>query len=365
MKEAILILIISIIFGFLISPFIINLLYKFKVVRKIETDFSSVVGERYVKAGTPIMGGLIIIITVLTITLMTNWNEYTYIPIIVLLISATLGALDDLLNIFGRKRLVRPFHKHLKLTLVHKDFKKRIWFFFLIPWAAYKNIWWTLGSYPGKGIHAGEKIIVQTITGGIVAWWLFSHLGISEIWIPMLGHLNLGLLMPLFIIFTIISMSNAVNISDGMDGLSSGLLISAFSGFLLIAILENQQELVILNSTVIGALIAYLYFNIKPARIEMGDVGSLAMGTLLATVAFLQDMIFLLPVIGFIFVIEIGSSLFQSIYRKVFGRRLFKMAPIHLHLLIKGWAEEKVVMRMWLFGFFCTLLGISIYIFSI
>lgn len=365
MKETITIILLSTFFAFTIAPLIINILYKLNVVRKIESDMSSIVGERSGKEGTPIMGGVIVIITILVITLTLNWNPYTYIPIIVLLISATLGALDDLLNIFGRKRLVRPFHKHIKLAMVHKDWKKRIWLAILIPWSAYKNMWYKLGSYPGKGIHAGEKIIVQTLTGGIVAFWLFSYLDISTIWIPFLGNFDLGLVMPFFIIFTIISMSNAVNISDGMDGLSAGLLIISYSAFLLIAIIENQAEIALLLATVIGALIAYIYFNIKPARIQMGDTGSLSLGALLATTAFLQDKIFLLPIIGLPFVVEIGSSLIQSIYKTIFRRRLFKMAPIHLHFLIKGWSEEKTVMRFWLFGLMTALIGFWIYIISL
>ncbi len=364
MKETTTIILLSTFFAFTIAPLIINILYKLNVVRKIESDLSSIVGERAIKEGTPIMGGTIIIITILVITLTLNWNPYTYIPIIVLLISALLGAIDDLLNIFGRKRLVRPFHKHIKLAMIHKDWKKRIWLAILIPWSAYKNVWYKLGSYPGKGIHAGEKIIVQALTGGIVAFWLFTYLDISTIWIPFLGNLDLGLLMPIFIIFTIISMSNAVNISDGMDGLSTGLLIISYSTFLLIAIIEQQAEIALLLASIIGALIAYLYFNIKPARIQMGDTGSLSMGALLATIAFLQDKIFLLPIIGLPFVIEIGSSLIQSIYKSIFRKRLFKMAPLHLHYLIKGWSEEKTVMRFWLFAIITAIFGFWIYIIS-
>ena len=365
MKETVTIILLSTFFAFLIAPLIISILYRLKVVRKIESDFSTIIEERTQKEGTPIMGGIIIIITILVITLTLNWNPYTVIPMIVLLISALLGALDDVLNIFGRKRLVRPFHKHIKLAMIHKDWKKRVWLAILTPWSAYKNIWYKLGSYPGKGIHAGEKIIIQTLTGGIVAFWLFSHLDISTIWIPFWGDLEIGLLMPFFIIFTIISMSNAVNISDGMDGLSSGLLLSSYGAFMMIAIIENQIEIAILLATVIGALIAYLYFNIKPARIQMGDTGSLAMGALLATMAFLQDKIFLLPIIGLPFVIEIGSSLVQSIYKSIFRRRLLKMAPIHLHYLIKGWSEEKIVMRFWLFGLIMAIIGFWIYVISI
>ncbi len=361
MEETIIIILISTVFAFAISPLIINILYKLNVVRKIENDFSSIVGERSGKEGTPIMGGIIIILTILVVTLTINWDSHTYVPIIVLLISASLGALDDLLNIFGRKRLVRPFHKHIKLAMIHKDWKKRIWLAILIPWSAYKNIWYKLGSYPGKGIHAGEKIIVQTITGGIVAYWIFSYLDISTIWIPYLGDFNLGFLMPILVIFTIVSMSNAVNISDGMDGLAAGLLLIAYGAFLAIAVTEGQTEIALLLATIIGALIAYLYFNIKPARIQMGDTGSLAMGAMLATIAFMQDKIFLLPIIGLPFVLEIGSSLTQSIYKSIFRKRLFKMAPIHLHFLIKGWSEEKIVMRFWLFAIICAIIGLAIY----
>lgn len=365
MKETITIVLLSTFFAFAIAPLIINILYKLNVVRKTEDDFSSIVGERQSKEGTPIMGGIIIIITILVITLTLNWNPYTYIPIIVLLISALLGALDDLLNIFGRKRIVKPFHKHIKIAMIHKDWKKRLWLSILIPWSAYKNIWYKLGSYPGKGIHAGEKIIVQALTGGIVAFWLFSYLDISTIWIPFFGDFELGVFMPILIVFTIISMSNAVNISDGMDGLSAGLLIISFWAFMIISLIEGQIEISLLLATIIGALIAYLYFNIKPARIQMGDTGSLSMGALLATVAFLQDKIFLLPIIGLPFVFEIGSSLVQSIYKSIFRRRLFKMAPLHLHFLIKGWTEEKTVMRFWLFGLICAIIGFWIYIISL
>jgi UDP-N-acetylmuramyl pentapeptide phosphotransferase/UDP-N-acetylglucosamine-1-phosphate transferase len=365
MKDIVTLILISAFFAFAIAPLIINLLYKLNVVRKIENDFSSIVGERSIKAGTPIMGGLIVIITVFIITIAINWNAYTYVPILILLISAFFGALDDLLNIFGRKRLVRPLHKHLKLAMIHKDWRKRVWLLILTPWSAYKNLWYALGSYPGKGIHAGEKIIIQTITGGIVAFWIFTYLGISSIWIPFFGPLELGYFMPIFIIFTIISMSNAVNISDGMDGLSAGLLIPAFGAFLAIALLESHTEVSLLIATVIGALIAYLYFNIKPARIQFGDTGSLALGALLATVAFVQDKIILLLIIGLPFVLEIGSSLVQSIYRKIFRKRLLKMAPLHLHFLIKGWSEEKIVMRFWIFGLVSAIIGFWIYILSV
>lgn len=353
-----------VLFSFIISmlwaPFLINSLYKLKVVRHVEKDFSTVIGERYLKAGTPIMGGLLVVVTTIFLTLIFNRHNITYVPIAVLLIASILGGIDDLLNIFGRVRVIRPIKKQLRLARVHKSFIKRIYYWCTIPWNAYKNIWYALGSYPGSGIHAGEKIIVQVIIGSIVAWWLWWNLGWDSIWVPYYGQLYLGYLMPLFIIFTVTSMANAVNIADGMDGLSSGMLIPAFSAFMLISMIHNLPELAILCAVITGSLIAYLYFNIKPARFEMGDVGSLALGSVIAVIAFALDRSLLLPIIGFLFVAEIGSSLVQAIFRRVFGRRLFKMAPLHLHFQIKGWTEEKIVMRFWLFSGLFALIGVLI-----
>ena len=362
MKEAVNLLLISMISGFIFAPFIINLLYKFKIQRDLGSDFSAVIEERKVKHGTPIMGGLIIISAVLVVTVLFNWNGNTYIPIAVMLISAALGGIDDVLNIFGSKRIIRTVAKQRKLAQVHKDPWQRLKYKITLPWTAYQNLWFALGSYPGAGIHAGEKVIIQLITGVLVAWWIYIRLGRDSVWFPILGHIDLGYLMPVFIIFTVISMENAVNISDGMDGLSAGLTLSSLGGFLIIALTGGNNMLAGLIATMIGALLAYLYFNIKPARVEMGDVGTLAMGAMLASISFALDTPILLLFISFPFVVIIGSSLLQSIYRKVFARRLLKMAPIHLHFQIVGWSEEKVVMRAWLMGILCTIVGVWVYI---
>ena len=341
------------------APLLIRMLYKYKIVRHISKDFSALVGERYLKKGTPIMGGVLIVFTVSILTILFNWGRgSTYVPIGVLLLSALLGGFDDVLNIYGRKQIVRTVSKQIKLAKVHKSFWRRIYFWITLPLTAYRNIWYALGSYPGKGIQAGEKILVQIAAGGMVAWWLYFKLGWDTIWVPWLGDMHLGILMPIFIIFTIVSMANAVNIADGMDGLSAGMLIPAFTAFMFMALVDQNDQMAVLNATMVGALLAYLYFNIKPARFQMGDVGSLALGAMLATIAFAQDRIFLLPVIGFMFVAEIGSSLVQGVFRKIFGRRLFKMAPLHLHFQIKGWSEERVVMRFWLFAMIFAFFGV-------
>jgi len=354
----------SMVIAVLWAPLLINVLIKLNVTRNLNKDFSALVGKRYLKAGTPIMGGLLIVVTVAIITLLFNLNGQTKIPLVVMLLSAGLGGIDDLLNIFGKKRIIRSTKKHIKLAKIHKSKLKRVWLWLTLPWNIYQNIWFTLGSYPGTGIHAGEKIIIQILIGTAVAWWLWFRLGWSTIWIPIMDYnLDIGWLMPLFIIFTVVSMANAVNISDGMDGLSSGISLIAFIAFLIIAQDIGGEMGVIMSNfigTVIGALIAYLYFNIKPARFEMGDVGSLAIGATLATVAFALNKVLLLPIIGFVFVAIIGSSLLQSIYRRISGMRLFKMAPIHLHFQLLGWSEEKIVMRFWIFGIVSALIGLLV-----
>lgn len=357
-------LIAYILFAFVISmlwaPILIHMLYALNITRHAETDFSHLIEARSSKSGTPIMGGLLVVITTTVLTLIFNFNGNTVVPIAVLVISALLGGIDDLLNIFGRKRIIRPIKKQLLLSKVHKSFLMRLYYRVSIPWNVYKNIWYAFGSYPGSGIHAGEKIVVQVLAGAAVAWWIFWQLGWSTIWMPFIGSIELGVLMPFFIIFAVVSLSNAVNIADGMDGLSSGILIVCFVTFMIIALQKENPEIALLCAVTAGSLIAYLYFNIKPARFEMGDVGSLALGAMLAAIAFALDRAMLLPVVGFIFVAEVGSSVLQTVYRKIFGRRLFKMAPLHFHFQLKGWIEEKIVMRFWLFSAIFAVIAIAL-----
>ena len=334
----------------LISFPIIYSLYKLKLVRSIDADYSAIIAARRLKLGTPIMGGLIIVITVLIINLIFNFNGTTKIPILVFAISALLGAVDDVLNIYGKERKVRSVSRTLILIKIHKNYFMRIIYLFTLPWTAYKWFFFLLGSNPGKGLQAHEKIIIQTIIGCIVAWWLYCKSGWEnpgQIWVPFIDHINLGIFIVPLIIFTIIFMTNAVNITDGMDGLSSGLLNIAFSAFAIIGFFDGNEPITILLATAIGSIFVYLYFNIPPARFQMGDVGSLALGTLLATVAFALDRAFLLPIIGFVFVLELFSALIQGIFRRLIGRRLFRMAPLHHHFEMIGWPEYKVVMRAW------------------
>jgi len=362
----------------LIAPLLIKFLYKKKIVRHHEVDFSAIISGRDHKSGTPIMGGLLIIFAILMGVVIFYIYELflrdilaiqvEFIPNIMDLLfvgistglMATLGGLDDLLNIFGVKRTLRTVEKQLRLAKIHRNILKRLYYWLTLPITAYKNIWYALGSYPGKGIHAGEKTIVQLIAGLILGVYVFMKSVGSFIWIPVLGQVNLGWLVILFIALVILSMSNAVNISDGMDGLAAGSMIPGFFVFIILAIVEHNVTVLLLDSLSLGALLTYLYFNVKPARIEMGDVGSLFLGTLFAAQAILLNKVILLPIVGFVFVAEVGSSAIQGVYRRLTGRRLFKMAPLHYHFQILGWSEEKVVMRFWIVSFVCALVGLLV-----
>jgi phospho-N-acetylmuramoyl-pentapeptide-transferase len=166
-------------------------------------------------------------------------------------------------------------------------------------------------------------------------------------------------LIPLFVL-AVVSTSNAVNISDGMDGLSGGLLTSAYGAFGAIALLQGNYGLAGFCLTVVGALISYLWFNIAPARFLMGDVGSFSLGTALGVVAMLTNTLLLLPIIGLVFVAEAGSSLLQILSKKILHRKIFIAAPVHHHFNALGWEKTKITMRFWLIGQLCALVGLIV-----
>ncbi len=368
--------ILNLITSFLIAFPVIKLLYKFDITRKIDVDFSTLIEKRKLKVGTPIMGGLIVVLSVLITNILFNFDSITRIPLLVFTISALLGAFDDILNIYGRERKIKRIGRVLKLIKVHKSPLVRIWYVITLPWLVYKRIFFALGSNPGKGIQAHEKVIIQSIAGFILGLWVYSYSGFQtpgEIDLFFLGTINIGILIIPFIIFVVVAMANAVNLSDGMDGLAAGLLLPAFGALTAIAfekeVLSNvlngrsveELPLTLLSISVLASLMSYLYFNIPPARFQMGDVGSLALGTMLAAIAVELQVTMLLVIIGFPFIAEVGSSLLQGISRRLFGRRLFLMAPLHHHFEIAGWSEEKVTMRAWLAGIVFALLGLWIY----
>ena len=370
LKNLVLVVFSSFVFSFLIAFPIISLLYKFKITRRMTVDFTTIIEKRNLKVGVPIMGGLIIIITVLIANLLFNPykdNPGLFLVLFVFVLSALLGGFDDILNIYGRDRAKpKAIGRVIKLIRVHKSTGRRIWMIITLPWEAYKSFFYMLGSNPGKGIQAHEKIIIQSIAGillGTGLYYFSSRTTPGLVWIPILNaNIDIGILIIPFAWITVLLMSNAVNLADGMDGLAANELLVSFFGFLVIALVKDEVKIVFLIATVIGSLISYLYFNIPPARFQMGDVGSLAMGALLASVAFILGEPLMLLVISFPFVITLLSTIIQGLGRRVLGRRVFAMAPIHYHFQIKfGWSEEKVVMRFTLFSIISLIFGLLIF----
>ncbi|MDO8575608.1 MAG: phospho-N-acetylmuramoyl-pentapeptide-transferase [bacterium] len=347
--------------SFIFAPFLIHFLYKYKIVRNGKYDSTLSLESRKDKHNVPVMGGLVVIFTVALITIIFNWSRtYTWVPIGVMLFSALLGGIDDLLNIFGTKRRFRSIKQTITLIKVHKNYFIRLFLLITLPWVIFRRAVSFLGSNPGTGVHVHEKLILQFIAGGVTAWWIFWKLG--ERWqfidIPFAGLVDISWLIVPLIIFLVMFTANAVNIADGMDGLAGGMLIPTFCALAFLSSVTGSNELALLNATVAGSLIAYTYFNIKPARFQMGDVGSLGLGALLAINAIAINQFLPLLLIGFMFYVEAWSVIIQIIGRVLFGRRIFKMAPIHHHFELIGWSEEKTIMRFWIVHLLFVILGV-------
>ena len=306
------------------------------------------------------MGGILVIGTIAVLTYIFDWSRsFTWVPIGVMLISAILGAIDDIMNIYGPERRSRKMRHVLTLIRVHQDWRMRVWYAVTLPWTAFKRLSVWFGSRPGKGIFVHEKLILQFIAGTIGAYWIYNKLGPAWhfIYFPFDLTWNAGALIVPIIILVVVFTANAVNIADGMDGLAGGMLITTFSALTLLSWINGFGEIAVVNAIAVGALIAYTYFNIKPAKFIMGDVGSLGLGALLAVNALAIGEIGSLFFLGFMFYIEALSVVIQVIARYTLGRKIFRMAPIHHHFELLGWSEEKTVMRFWIIHFLFVLCG--------
>lgn len=333
-----------IIFSFLVSsvfvvPFI-NLLYKFHLTRRKEAPKNGKVPLfdklHDIKAGTPVGGGvlLIVIVTVLFAVLfpiakrMGVFIETSYpirseltIIFFTFISFGVLGLIDDLIKTFGRPT------------------KGILGFAF--------------------GLRRRQKFILQWILGFLIGYLIYKNLGVHILYIPLLAKtLDLGVWYIPFAAFTIVSFTNAFNITDGLDGLACGLLMICLIAFIVISAGALDTPLSILIAIWIGALIAYLYFNVWPARIFLGDAGALSFGASLAVIGLLTGRIIALVVIGGIFVIEIATSAIQILGWKLFKKAIFPLAPIHHAFLAMGWEEPKIVMRAWLAGVILAIFGL-------
>lgn len=208
------------------------------------------------------------------------------------------------------------------------------------------------------GLRLKHKLILQLILGFIIACLLYFNLGISFLYVPFIGTFQLGWLYIPFATLTIVSFANAVNITDGLDGLASGVLMISLFGLWFLSSTILDVPLSIFLALWIGSLISFLYFNVFPARMFLGDVGALSFGATLAVVGLLLGKVIALLVIGFIFVFEISTSAIQLLSKRFRKKKVFIAAPFHLFLQRYGWEEPKIVQRAWLVQILLTLFGV-------
>ena len=268
----------------------------------------------------PTMAGMVFVLAVALVTLFGNLSRSeTWLPLAAMVGAGAIGLIDDVINVRGIGGNIAGMRAKMKLLLL-------------------------------LGI---------SLIGG---WWFFAKLGITDINIPFVGAFEIGwLIIPLFVL-VIISTANAVNITDGLDGLAGGLSAIAFGAYALIAVIEGKYGIAGFCMAIVGALLSYTWFNIYPARFFMGDVGSFALGTALGVVAMLTDTVMLLPLIGAVFVVETGSVILQIISKRLRGKKIFLSSPIHHHFEAIGWPETKVTMRFWVVGEVAALVGIITFI---
>ena len=271
------------------------------------------------KRAFPTMAGVVGVISVLVVTWVCNWDRgQTWLPIAGFVGGSLVGLIDDLINVFG-------------------------------------------DGHGAAGLRAPVKFAMITAIGLWLGWFFTFKLGWTAMRVPFMGDLELGTVgMMAMFAFAVVATSNAVNISDGLDGLAGGLMMIAYGSFGIIALLQGQWKLAGFCFTVVGWLLSYVWFNVPPARFMMGDVGSFALGSGLGVVAMMTNSFFLLPVIGVLLVVEAGSSLIQMISKKFFGRKIFISAPIHHHLEAKGWGEAKIVMRFWVMAGIAGIIGVFV-----
>ena len=323
------------------TPILSHFLYKYKIGVKIKN--TSVDGKQAPiyhelhkeKAGTPTMGGALIWITVLfmafALHILAPYFDYklirrldflsrsqTWIPLFVLITSAVLGAVDDIFSARG------------------------------------------FGTNKGGGIRFLYRLAWLLAISGAGAYWFYFKLDFDSIHLPGFGEWKIGLwYIPAFI-FVVIATAFSSNETDGLDGLNGGVLLIGFSAYGIIAFAQSKIDLAAFCGVIAGSLLAFLWFNVYPARFFMGDTGAVSLGATLAVIALLTNSVLVLPVICFIYVMESASVIIQLTSKKFFGRKVFLSAPIHHHFQALGWPETKVTMRFWILTWVAAGIGLVI-----
>lgn len=329
-------------FAFLVTmgwtPLLTSVLYHFKLGKQIRDEGSAPIFSKMhaAKSGTPTMGGVLVWGTTLLFSLFFGYawlvtpmsflgqmnfltRGQTLLPLGALVASALVGLVDDYWNV----RRIGP---------------------------------------RGGGLRMRHRLLMYTAIAAVGAAWFYGKLGWDYVHVPFVGDFNIGWWYILLFIFIIVATSFSVNETDGLDGLAGGVLLTSFGAYAVIALLEGRNELAAFCGVIAGALLAFLWFNINPARFFMGDTGAMGLGVTLGIVAMLTNTAFLLPVIGFVFVIESLSVIIQITSKKLRHKKIFISTPIHHHFEAIGWPEPKVVMRFWVVAMVTAALGIALFL---
>jgi phospho-N-acetylmuramoyl-pentapeptide-transferase len=316
------------------TPFLVRFLHKHKLGKQIrDAQQAPIYSELHKKKlGTPTMGGILIWVTVAFLALLfyylDNFFDFgfahflnfltrpqTLLPLGALVASAVVGLIDDYLNI------------------------RRI-------------------GGNGGGLRVRHRLLIYTVIAVVGALWFYFKLDWDVFHIPFLGNFNIGIwYIPLFI-FVIVSTAFSVNEADGLDGLAGGTLLAAFAAYGAIAFAQGKIELAAFCGAIMGALLAFLWFNIYPAKFFMGDTGAMSLGVVLGIIAMLTNTALFLPIICGIFVLESASVICQTLSKKIRGKKIFLSSPIHHHLEAKGWQEPTIVMRFWVIAGVCAVVGV-------
>ncbi len=329
------------ILAFWLTPLLTHFLYKYKLWRK-ETRTKSIDGQELFyfrkfhserETRVPRFGGILIWFSVLVLAglfLILNktnvwWfqklnflsRSQTWLPLFSLIAASLVGLTDDILQVLGK------------------------------------------GKYIGGGLKLKYRLGLVVLIGLVGAWWFYFKLGYSTIHLPGNGDVLLGFwYLPLFILVMLAVYSGGV--IDGLDGLSGGAFAIIFGAFSGIALFQNQIDLAAFCSAIAGAILAFLWFNIPPARFYMGETGMLGLCCALTVVAFLTDSVLVLPVIGFLLVIESGSVIVQLLSKRLRKKKVFLASPLHHHFEAKGWPAQKITMRFWVIGIVAAIVGLAI-----
>lgn len=327
----------SFLIAFLWAPGLVRLLHTTKMGKSIRTSKDAPVFAllHSKKQGTPTMGGILIWGTVLILSVGLSYltvlfpvsslfsrltfltRSETFLPLGVLIASALVGFVDDYFNV----KKIGP---------------------------------------KGGGLRMRHRILIYTAIALFGSWWFHTKLDWDLLHVPFFGDFHIGFWYVWFFLFVIVATAFSVNETDGLDGLAGGTLMTSFGAYIVIAFSQGRYDLAVFCAVILGALLAFLWFNIHPAVFFMGDTGAMSLGITLGVVAMLTNTPFVLPVIGFVFVLESLSVIVQIFWRKVFHKKLLRSAPFHHHLEAIGWPEPQIVMRIWVVSIVCGALGIVI-----